>query len=54
MKVPYYTIPGKNNLMMAIYLSKKMMAPIIGETSLLHVIFGHLTLFQIDDYSNTI
>ncbi|KAK6772420.1 hypothetical protein RDI58_030349 [Solanum bulbocastanum] len=30
MKVPYYRIPSKANLMMAAYLSKKTMAPIIG------------------------
>ncbi|KAK6785773.1 hypothetical protein RDI58_014297 [Solanum bulbocastanum] len=29
MKVPYYRIPSKANLMMAAYLSKKTMAPII-------------------------
>ena len=52
MKVPYYRIPSKANLMMAAYLSKKTMAPIIGERSPLHVIFGRFTLFQRDDYSN--
>ncbi len=34
------------NLMMAAYLSKKTMAPIIGGRSPLHVIFGRLTLFH--------
>jgi len=52
MKVPYYRIPSKANLMMAAYLSKKTMAPIIGERSPLHVIFGRFTLFQTDDYSD--
>lgn len=48
-------IPSKAwclNLMMAAYLSKKTMAPIIGERSPLHVIFGRFTLFQTVDYSN--
>jgi len=40
------------NLMMAAYLSKKTMAPIIGERSPLHVIFGPLTLFQTVYYSS--
>ena len=52
MKVPYYRIPSKANLMMAAYLSKKTMAPIIGERSPLHVIFGPLTLFQTVYYSS--
>jgi hypothetical protein len=38
--------------MMAAYLSKKTMAPIIGEGSTLHILFGRFTLFQRDDYSN--
>lgn len=36
--------------MMTAYLSKKMMTPIIGERFSLHILFGHFTLFQTDDY----
>ncbi|MCE0480886.1 hypothetical protein HAX54_038114 [Datura stramonium] len=32
--------------------TNKTMTPIIGERSPLHVIFGHFTLFQRDDYSD--
>lgn len=52
MKVPYYRIPSKANLMMAAYLSKKTMTLTVGKQSPLHVIFGRFTLFQRDDYSN--
>ena len=48
-------IPSKAwclNLMIAAYLSKKTMAPIIGERPPLHVICGRFTLFQRIDYSN--
>jgi hypothetical protein len=48
-------IPSKAwalNFMIAAYLSKKTMAPIMGEWSPLHVLFGRFTLFQIVYYSN--
>lgn len=41
--------------MMAAYLSKKTMAPIIGEGSTLHILFGRFTLFmtiQTSEYSD--